>query len=966
MADLNPFSKVLQKHAGRAKERLLQNFGKADRTTDEDFDFHVKNFSKQQNAALRLQKEFKNYHQCLKAMQAARRSLVETVNELYEPCWVGLDQFLIKTEVLNKNYDEFCDKINDELLSPVATHVSQFPDCTNKISKRNRKLLDYDNCRHNLQNLETMKRREESKISKAKEQLEDARNLFEVINTELHSELPAIYDSRVSFFVSHLRCLFITEAQFHNKDSTLLEEISGILESLEETYKKNPLPSFNEKSKNSDELEAKESHSSEKNYKEEDASSSSGSFVFSTPPTTADRNLNLEMLSEMSTVEELTEKEKIVPLKPKPQLVTFYKQEDSTDNALYMGENNVPFKSNSGTKQLVILNKIEDSPSSCRTYSLDSSVDGATALACSAFVDASSPDNVLYADDKVFPPKVNQETEQLASLDKMEDSPSSCRTYTIESAVDSATSLTTSDSNPSATSLTTSDSNPDSDFYGKENIVPFEPKPLLVTLSKKEDSPSWCRTCTIDSAVDSATSLTSSDSNPDSDFYVNENIEPRPMLVTLYKREDSPETAGGNTVAKRSPRKFKFLNRNRFIDLFKMQDSPSSRLSMDSPVDSSTALASITSILSSSPDNVISGGDKSFPSKVSRETEQLESLEKMEDSPSSCRTYTIESAVDSATSLTTSDSYPDSATSLTTSDSNPESDFFGTEKIVPLEPKPLLVSHDKVEDSPSSCHTYSIESAVDSTTSLTTSASSSDNVFGGKNTVPTKRNAGELHLMTLNKMLDSANAFACSGSVEASSPDKVLDGGKNTVPTKRNTGELQLMTLNKMLDSANAFACSDSVEASSPDKALDGEEKSSPKPEYKLRSIYNAGVDSPSLLDYPCSVDSTTSLDFPASVDTSCPDNVPYGDEKSDPVPENKLKTIYKIALDSPTSDNVLYRVKGTYKYTAEDVDELSFNVGDVIDVVAYDDPEEQEDGWLMGIFNGKKGLFPANFTSRI
>ncbi|XP_042897097.1 amphiphysin isoform X7 [Parasteatoda tepidariorum] len=825
MADLNPFSKVLQKHAGRAKERLLQNFGKADRTTDEDFDFHVKNFSKQQNAALRLQKEFKNYHQCLKAMQAARRSLVETVNELYEPCWVGLDQFLIKTEVLNKNYDEFCDKINDELLSPVATHVSQFPDCTNKISKRNRKLLDYDNCRHNLQNLETMKRREESKISKAKEQLEDARNLFEVINTELHSELPAIYDSRVSFFVSHLRCLFITEAQFHNKDSTLLEEISGILESLEETYKKNPLPSFNEKSKNSDELEAKESHSSEKNYKEEDASSSSGSFVFSTPPTTADRNLNLEMLSEMSTVEELTEKEKIVPLKPKPQLVTFYKQEDSTDNALYMGENNVPFKSNSGTKQLVILNKIEDSPSSCRTYSLDSSVDGATALACSAFVDASSPDNVLYADDKVFPPKVNQETEQLASLDKMEDSPSSCRTYTIESAVDSATSLTTSDSNPSATSLTTSDSNPDSDFYG---------------------------------------------------------------------------------------------------------------------------------------------GDKSFPSKVSRETEQLESLEKMEDSPSSCRTYTIESAVDSATSLTTSDSYPDSATSLTTSDSNPESDFFGTEKIVPLEPKPLLVSHDKVEDSPSSCHTYSIESAVDSTTSLTTSASSSDNVFGGKNTVPTKRNAGELHLMTLNKMLDSANAFACSGSVEASSPDKVLDGGKNTVPTKRNTGELQLMTLNKMLDSANAFACSDSVEASSPDKALDGEEKSSPKPEYKLRSIYNAGVDSPSLLDYPCSVDSTTSLDFPASVDTSCPDNVPYGDEKSDPVPENKLKTIYKIALDSPTSDNVLYRVKGTYKYTAEDVDELSFNVGDVIDVVAYDDPEEQEDGWLMGIFNGKKGLFPANFTSRI
>lgn len=46
------------------------------------------------------------------------------------------------------------------------------------------------------------------------------------------------------------------------------------------------------------------------------------------------------------------------------------------------------------------------------------------------------------------------------------------------------------------------------------------------------------------------------------------------------------------------------------------------------------------------------------------------------------------------------------------------------------------------------------------------------------------------------------------------------------------------------------------------------------------------------------------------------------------------------------TTDNlppgVLYRVKATYKYTQEDVDELSFDVGEIIRVVEYDDPEEQ------------------------
>lgn len=38
----------------------------------------------------------------------------------------------------------------------------------------------------------------------------------------------------------------------------------------------------------------------------------------------------------------------------------------------------------------------------------------------------------------------------------------------------------------------------------------------------------------------------------------------------------------------------------------------------------------------------------------------------------------------------------------------------------------------------------------------------------------------------------------------------------------------------------------------------------------------------------------------------------------------------------------VLYRVRATYRYTQEDQDELSFDIGDVIRVVEYEDPEEQ------------------------
>ena len=61
---------------------------------------------------------------------------------------------------------------------------------------------------------------------------------------------------------------------------------------------------------------------------------------------------------------------------------------------------------------------------------------------------------------------------------------------------------------------------------------------------------------------------------------------------------------------------------------------------------------------------------------------------------------------------------------------------------------------------------------------------------------------------------------------------------------------------------------------------------------------------------------------------------------------EKDMQWIIFFLLLGATTDNlgpgVLYQVKASYKYQAEDVDELNFEVGEVIDVVEYDDPEEQ------------------------
>ena len=66
-----------------------------------------------------------------------------------------------------------------------------------KVEKRGRKLVDYDSHRHNYEALQNnTKKRDQAKITRQHEVLEEARRTFELMNNELYDELPALYDSR--------------------------------------------------------------------------------------------------------------------------------------------------------------------------------------------------------------------------------------------------------------------------------------------------------------------------------------------------------------------------------------------------------------------------------------------------------------------------------------------------------------------------------------------------------------------------------------------------------------------------------------------------------------------------------------------------------------------------------------------------------------------------------------------------
>ncbi|CAH1775997.1 unnamed protein product [Owenia fusiformis] len=247
------FSKGIAKRFVRTKEKVLQNLGKADRTTDDVFDENVTNFNRQQASAQRLQKELKTYLVCVKEMAAASKSLYSTIQDIYEPEWVEHGSFEKHIESQDLIWTDYLNSLTDSVQGPLATYISQYPEYKSKISKRGRKLVDYDSARHNLDSLKNAKKRDETKIMKAQEELASTKKVYEDLNYHLHDELPDLYDNRISFYTGHFETLFTIEEKFHRESGKTRDALNDAIKTLavendKGTYKTKKLPQFSRKS----------------------------------------------------------------------------------------------------------------------------------------------------------------------------------------------------------------------------------------------------------------------------------------------------------------------------------------------------------------------------------------------------------------------------------------------------------------------------------------------------------------------------------------------------------------------------------------------------------------------------------------------------------------------------------------------------------------------------------------------
>jgi len=161
-----------QAYIERMYVKILQNLGKADKTTDEIFEEHLQNFNTQQVNATRLHKDINNYLRCIRAMQTASKNLMETLSDIYEKEWVGQDMLYVQAQNNEMLWADLAHKLSDQVVIPLNTYQAQFPEMRKKIDKRGRKLIDFDAERHAVQQMQNNPNRNEAKFIKAKEQME--------------------------------------------------------------------------------------------------------------------------------------------------------------------------------------------------------------------------------------------------------------------------------------------------------------------------------------------------------------------------------------------------------------------------------------------------------------------------------------------------------------------------------------------------------------------------------------------------------------------------------------------------------------------------------------------------------------------------------------------------------------------------------------------------------------------------
>ncbi|KAH9993623.1 BAR-domain-containing protein [Russula vinacea] len=224
-----------KKSMNRAGTTLLQKTGQIERTVDQDF-----------------ASEEAKYKVCvlvLPAMSSAQLRLAETIDTFYGASDKASDSAMA-AHAYRRSVEELDSGIGRELEAPYRSTILDplgkmnlyFPTINEHISKRNKKLLDFDAARSKARKLAEKPSEDATKLPKAQQELDEAKEVFDLLNDQLVREIPILLEQRVPYFDPSFEAMIRMQCKFAEEDSVrddyaagqLDAQVEGVLQEMRE------------------------------------------------------------------------------------------------------------------------------------------------------------------------------------------------------------------------------------------------------------------------------------------------------------------------------------------------------------------------------------------------------------------------------------------------------------------------------------------------------------------------------------------------------------------------------------------------------------------------------------------------------------------------------------------------------------------------------------------------------------
>jgi len=217
----------------------MQKTGQIERTVDREFSDEEGKFKIYEKECNILAKEAKAYLDAMRSMTATQARLADTIDTFYGAADRNSDGAMAGN-AYKRAVEELDGGIGRELdapyratvLDPALKMCSYFPLINESISKRNKKLLDYDSARSKMRKLIDKPSDDPTKLPKAQQEHDDTKEIFDILNDQLVTELPQMLDLRIPFFDPSFEAMIRIQCKFAEEG---YEKLGGVQRYFSET-----------------------------------------------------------------------------------------------------------------------------------------------------------------------------------------------------------------------------------------------------------------------------------------------------------------------------------------------------------------------------------------------------------------------------------------------------------------------------------------------------------------------------------------------------------------------------------------------------------------------------------------------------------------------------------------------------------------------------------------------------------